>query len=114
MIINRETLSNWERETVHRLCDTLNPEQIVLFGSYARGTATRHSDLDLFIVCQTEHPPLERIGIVLNLLWDAPRPVEAIIYTPEELTRRWNSPFIRQVFTEGIVLYERGKTLARS
>ena len=58
--------------------------------------------------------PLERIGQVLTLLADAPYPVEAVVYTPDELAQRRDRPFIGQVFAEGKVLYERGKALAGS
>ncbi len=90
---------------VQRLVDDLHPQQIILFGSWARGTATRRSDLDLLIVCETKAPPLERIGRVLRLLADAPLPVEAIVYTPEELNHNSSLPFIRRVLEEGRVLY---------
>jgi uncharacterized protein len=33
-----------------RLVATLHPKKVILFGSYARGTATEHSDLDLMVV----------------------------------------------------------------
>ena len=63
----------------------------------------------LFILCETEQPPLERIGQVLKLLQDAPYPVEPIVYTAEELERRRDLPFMRRVLQEGKVLYERRK-----
>ena len=31
-----------------------NTEKVYLFGSLARGTQTRKSDIDLMIICQTE------------------------------------------------------------
>jgi predicted nucleotidyltransferase len=47
---------------VERLVEGLQPEKIVLFGSHARGTQSRASDLDLFIVQETR----KRLG----RLWD--------------------------------------------
>lgn len=90
---------------VQRLVDDLHPQQIILFGSWARGTATRRSDLDLLIICETKDSPLERIGRVLKLLADSPLPVEAIVYTPEELSRNRTLPFVQRVLEEGRVLY---------
>jgi uncharacterized protein len=108
--LKEQQINDWLHLAVARLDQTLHPEQILLFGSWARGTASRHSDLDLLIVWETDHPPLERIGQALALLQDAPLPVEVIVYTPAELQQRNHSPFIRRVLAEGRVLYERGKT----
>ena len=47
------------------------------------------------------------MGRVLELLKDAPRPVEPIAYTPEELDRNRTIPFLRRILREGRVLYDR-------
>lgn len=99
------TLTDWLTIAVARLCQNIAPERIILFGSWARGSATRHSDIDLFLVWDCPLPPLERIGQVLTLLVDAPAPVEVIVYTPAELAQRANRPFIRQLLAEGKTLY---------
>jgi predicted nucleotidyltransferase len=104
-----QLVEQWLILAVDRLKQTIQPEQILLFGSWARGTPTRHSDLDLFIIWNTDYPPLERIGRILSLLHDAPLPIEVIVYTFDELQKQCYSPFIQRVLTEGKVLYERGK-----
>ncbi|MDB9525158.1 nucleotidyltransferase domain-containing protein [Oscillatoria sp. CS-180] len=104
----------WLGYAVKKLQQALDPEQILLFGSWARGTATRHSDIDLFVVWACNLSPLDRISQVLALLADAPYPVEVIVYTPDELTQRRDRPFIQQILSEGKVLYERGKASAGS
>ncbi|NEP20039.1 MAG: nucleotidyltransferase domain-containing protein [Leptolyngbya sp. SIO4C1] len=104
-------LTPWFTTAVQRLRERLDPEQIILFGSWARGTATRRSDIDLFILCETDQPPLARIGQVLALLKDSPYPVEAIVYTAEELEQRRNLPFMRRILQEGKILYERRKPI---
>lgn len=97
----------WLREAVRRLREALDLERVILFGSMARGTQTRTSDIDLLVVARTEDPPLERIGRVLRLLADAPRPVEVLVLTPEELQRRRDQPLLRTALREGRSLYER-------
>ena len=69
----------------------------MVFGSRARGTATKKSDLDLMVVYQTEQPPLQRIGDLLQLLSDCPWPLEVLAYTPEELSNMLNRPFIKKI-----------------
>jgi predicted nucleotidyltransferase len=108
----RDPVMRWLEEAARRLARELRPERVILFGSLARGTGTRRSDIDLCLVWQTDLPPLERIGRVLSLLRDAPRPVEAVVYTPSELVRMERSAFVRRILREGQVLYERGSSAA--
>jgi uncharacterized protein len=82
--------------------------------SLRRGDATRRSDIDLFMLWQCDIGPLERIGRVLTLLADAPRAVDVIVYTPDELSRCQDRPFIAQLLREGKVLYERKESTPRS
>lgn len=106
---NEQLVHLWLAQAIDRLQQAFPLEQIILFGSWARGTASRRSDLDLFIVWDTDYLPLERINRILVLLQDAPLPIEVMVYTPDELKQRQYSPFIRRVLQEGRVLYERGK-----
>jgi predicted nucleotidyltransferase len=83
-------------------------QKAVLFGSIARGEATRRSDVDLILVQNTDKRFLDRYDGLLGDLNDAVsgRAVEALIYTPEELQRILHRGFISQALAEGIVLYE--------
>lgn len=103
-----QRLEAWLPGALERLAG-LGVERVLLFGSWARGSASRRSDLDLLLVWPTTLPPLERIGQVLELLRDAPLPLEVIAYTPEELEARKDLPFLRGVLREAKVLYEHGK-----
>lgn len=113
MAQNIQNLQPWLDTAIQRLQSEFNPEKIILFGSWACGDATRRSDIDLFIVCQSNLNPIDRIGKVLKLLKDAPRAVDAIVYTPEELSRCKDRPFIAQLLREGKVLYERKETASK-
>lgn len=107
--LSPSALADWLDIAVPRLCQHLDPERIVLFGSWARGSATRRSDIDLFLVWDCNLAPLARIGQVLTLLVDAPAPLDVIVYTPGELARCADRPFIRQLLAEGKTLYKRGQ-----
>lgn len=96
-------------QATERLREALDLEALYLFGSHARGTADRRSDLDLLVVARTPLPPLARLELVLNLLADAPLPVEPLVLTPEELAERRELPFLKGVLREAKPLYERGK-----
>ncbi|TBH21219.1 nucleotidyltransferase domain-containing protein [Thermus thermamylovorans] len=100
------------KEAVRRLQEAMDLEALYLFGSHARGTADPRSDLDLLVVARTPLPPLKRIGLVLELLQDAPVPVDVLVLTPEELDERRELPFLRGILRGALPLYERGKEAA--
>ncbi len=83
-------------------------KKAILFGSFARNDASRHSDIDMILVQNTDLRFLDRYDGVLAAFsqalpeWD----VDLLIYTPEELTRISRRPFIRQALKEGKILYE--------
>ena len=82
-------------------------EKAIVFGSVARGTASRRSDLDLILVKRTSERFLDRYGSVLHDLYDvAPeREIEVLIYTPEELRQLSRRRFIATALREGKVIF---------
>ncbi len=83
----------------------LGVQRVVLFGSLARGQAGLSSDLDLLIVWDT---PLDFMARTVELYRRlAPRvATEMLVYTPDEMRRMAQRPFVRRVLAEGKVLYE--------
>jgi len=84
-------------------------ERVILFGSYARGTAARDSDVDLLVVANTDLAPIERYGAVRRLVADVPASFDIIVKTPDEY-ERWRSIVNNIVYYAdkyGRVLYER-------
>lgn len=61
-------------------------ERIVLFGSYAKGTAHEGSDIDLIVVSPSFEGKnhWERIEILSDAIYDLWAPVEAVAITPKE------------------------------
>ena len=96
-------------EVVQRIVQTLQPERIVLFGSYADGTPTSDSDVDLLVVMETTAPPVERYLAVSRLLRPRPFPVDILVKRPDEIQSALGAGdfFIREVLSRGQVLYER-------
>ena len=82
----------------------------ILFDSYARGTATNRSDVDLIFIEDTTEPFLKWLDRYFYPLSDRfGGGVETLVYTPDELDRISHRPFIQQALREGIVLYEHRK-----
>jgi len=80
----------------------------ILFGSLARGEASRRSDLDLIAVQDTDRRFLDRYeGFLREVVEAIPaREVDLLIYTPEELARMAQWPWIATILREGITIYE--------
>lgn len=83
-------------------------EKAILFGSLAREEASRHSDIDLIIIKNTNLRFAERYDGVLAAFSQAlPEfDVDLLIYTPDELAKISARPFIAQALKEGKILYE--------
>ena len=96
-------------EIVRRIVAALDPERIVLFGSYANGVPHVDSDVDLFVVMETDLPPARRELEVCRLLRLRPFPVDIIVKTPAEYKRSVaeTKDFFRDSILMGRVLFER-------
>ena len=89
--------------------DKFHPERIILFGSYARGTADEHSDVDLMVVSpfqgkrRTLMVEMDRALRGLNFARDI------VVLSPEEFEADRHIPgtLARPASREGEVLYER-------
>lgn len=94
---------------IQRLAHVLQPERIILFGSYAYGAATADSDVDLLVVMETEDSPVERYLKVSRLLRPRPFPVDILVRTPAEIQKALAEGdfFIREILERGLTLYER-------
>jgi len=68
-------------------------EAAYFFGSYASGTLSASSDIDLIIVAQTTRPFVERARDYFDLLDIVPR-MDILVYTPEELVSLTTNPSV--------------------
>ena len=80
----------------------------ILFGSIARGTHEKKSDIDLIIVDDTPVRYLERLDIYYDDLVNELRcSLDLFVYTSKELQNMRELPFLNRALQEGVVLYER-------
>ena len=93
-------------ETIVRAFD---PEKVILFGSYAYGKPHKYSDVDLFIVMETNERPAKRRMMIGSLFRDRLFPMDFIVKTPSEVEERMSMGdfFIERILKRGKVLYER-------
>jgi len=101
----RELLRHSAGEIATKL-EVLDAEKISLFGSYARGRADLFTDLDILIIMETDKPFIERAGEIHSLLC-FPVDADILCYTPEEFRRMCDTPFIKKILEDEVVLYEK-------
>lgn len=81
------------------------PAKIVLFGSQAKGTATKRSDIDICIIKDTDNKRQLLTDMYLNI--DSVRPFDLVLYTEDEWRQCANdtTSFAYQISKKGTVLY---------
>ena len=104
-MIGKEKIS----EIIDKIVSGYNPDKIILFGSYATENPTEGSDLDLFIIKETELPRPQRSIQVRKLLYGSMVPIDLIVYTPKEIdeSKENRFSFVYEVFNTGRTVYER-------
>ena len=80
-------------------------KHIILYGSYARGSATEHSDIDLLIVLEGKVKPGEEIDRMIEIITEINLRYNVLISIypiSEEDYKKVNSPLLINVRREGI------------
>jgi len=106
----KEACSDEIDEMVQRIAERFDPDQIILFGSRARGTARPDSDVDLLVIMPVTGSKRETQIEIRCALHDIHVAKDIIVATPDEVERRRNivGTIIRPALREGKVLYARG------
>ncbi len=96
------------RAFARRIAAEFKPRRIILFGSYAYGTPTEDSDVDLMVVFAGRESAIERS---LEMLRQLPYPgfaMDLLSRSEGEIRQRYRIEdwFIREIVDKGKVLYE--------
>jgi len=97
-------------QLIKEIVSGYQPEKIYLFGSYATGKPTDDSDVDLFIIKNTDKRKIERNWEVRRCIKTYPRTgVDIIVYTPLELHNGLLQTINigKEAITTGRLIYER-------
>lgn len=94
---------------LRQLVGTHGIERFILFGSFARGTQTWDSDVDLIVITSSTRRFLDRYTELLPPLHCAlwPHAVELLIYTEAEYEalRCRDIGVVRTAHTEGVIIH---------
>jgi predicted nucleotidyltransferase len=94
---------------IDRIVTRIQPQKVIIFGSYAKGTATIKSDLDILAIKETQLPMLNRADDLKPMLSSFLIPVDVHIYTPEEVEEYGKEPFsfINSILKTGRIVFEK-------
>ncbi len=85
-----------------------DPEQIILFGSYAAGAPKINSDIDLVVIKDTRERFIDRLKKMAQITstWEA---LDVLVYTPSEWKKALAADhyFIKEIAKKGKIVYER-------
>jgi len=95
---------------VKKIIEISHPEKIILFGSYAKGTESRDSDIDLLIVKDKIESKIKETLKIRRSLKNFVIPKDIILITKEDF-EYYSKEWINSIFAEarryGRVLYEK-------
>ncbi len=92
-----------------RIAKRFKPDKIVLFGSYARGSAGVDSDVDLLVIMPVNGSRRQMQVDIRCEVHDIPVPKDIIVVTPQEVSDQQKviGTLIRPAMREGKILYAR-------
>lgn len=94
-------------EALEQIMSVAQPQQVILFGSWARGVAGPNSDLDLLIIMPFDQSRAHIALRILRALAELPVPKDVVVLSPEEWHKHQALPgtLAYAAAQEGIVLY---------
>jgi uncharacterized protein len=95
------------RRFADQIAERFHPHKIILFGSYAYGTPTPDSDVDLLVIMPTHDQLTQAVRIDEAL--ERGFPLDLLVRTPRILEQRLRAGdwFLREIVSRGKVLYEK-------
>ncbi|MEI6503559.1 MAG: nucleotidyltransferase domain-containing protein [Armatimonadota bacterium] len=96
-------------QIVEQIVKILDPEKVILFGSYACGEAGPDSDVDIAVIAETDEPRGRRTVPLADAWPHVQFPTDIMVFTPGEW-EHWATvlnTIPNEASREGSVLYDR-------
>ena len=92
-----------------KIAKSIEPEKIILFGSYAKGNYNVDSDMDFIVVKKSTLPRHKRGLEIRRLFYGLLIPIDLKVYTPEEFDEELKNEysFLHSALKSSRILYER-------
>ncbi len=93
-----EKLAEWARKVAERF----RPQKIILFGSYAYGVPTSHSDADVLVLMDTDLKSTRQAAVITQE-FGQPFALDLLVRRPDELQERLElgDYFLNEIVIEG-------------
>jgi len=101
------------KESLPNLLRPFHPHKVILFGSYAYGTPHKDSDVDLFVIMDSDESTHARIVKVTKVAKVPFLSMDIIVRTSKEVQERLaiGDFFVIEILEKGRVLYDRDATI---
>ncbi|MBZ4684043.1 MAG: uncharacterized protein PWP46_1798 [Fusobacteriaceae bacterium] len=98
---------NLKKELIKRITKITTPQKVILFGSYANGTATENSDIDILIVEKEIKSKLEEKRKIRKALYDIDISKDIIVVSEEEFDFYKNDfgSIVKEAVDKGLELW---------
>jgi len=108
-MIKLDVMKTAINQMVSRITTQFNPEKIILFGSYSRGTAGPDSDADLLVIMPVQDNRRHQATEIDKALLGIDLPADIIVASPADVRKARNKKesIMSEALREGQVLYER-------
>ena len=106
--MERKILEQKLKEVTDKIIKEFQPEEIILFGSWAWGNLGPDSDADLLVVKESNKSRRDLQQELSSLLFPRSIALDILVYTPAELEKSINrnrNLFIEDIVRNGKVLY---------
>ncbi|MFH1825662.1 MAG: nucleotidyltransferase domain-containing protein [bacterium] len=97
------------QQLVDKIKDSIQPDKIYLFGSYASGTPSEHSDIDICIIKNDSKDKNQELIKVKKATYYLGIPMDILLFKEKDFAKRkdiWGSVQY-EIFHKGKKLYER-------
>ncbi len=96
-------------KVIAKLIETAHPLQIILFGSYARGEAGKHSDLDILVIQKTVKHRRRTMVELQDAVRSLTVPTDILVASQEQFNEWADVPgtVFHEAKKEGVIAYDR-------
>lgn len=96
-----------KKELIKQILNTVKPQKLIIFGSYAKGTANEDSDIDILIIEKEVVSKLSEKKKIRNALKNVKIPKDILVISEQEFDFYKNEfgSVIREAYEQGEIIW---------